>query len=74
MLSGVFCFVLVIYFVCVYVCGHMHATVHVWRSEFSLQESLPSSYLWDPALEFVLLGLAVSAFIHRAILPAHLLY
>lgn len=29
----------------VYVYGHIHATVHVWRSEFSLRESLPSHHV-----------------------------
>lgn len=47
---------------------HMHVTIHVWKTEDRLCDSVSPSTLWFPGIELRLSGLAASSFSHRATL------
>lgn len=51
--------IIFIYFVCI--CGGVHATVHMWRSEDNLWECLSFYHVEVPGIEFRLSGLEAAS-------------
>lgn len=51
----------------------MQVTIHVWRTEDRLCDSVSPPTLWFPGIELRLSGLATSSFSHRAtLLPSNI--